>query len=240
MAALVVGRARTRSAPRRGDRGVVGVDLVLVVAFALYAVIMLARTTLAAKQIDDRVRVIVTEVGPGSNVSRLDETQKLNSIARTAEEILAASRPLSGQAQIIIDTARSIDRTASGIEGNANEINATVKSINTTAAVLLPVVRDINGDGSFDAATSGVAGINMRADTAIPIVAGISDDLGRVSTRVGAPGSAGHAGANVHRHVNSINCAVAGGLNPQGLGALGAVGSLLGGVTGASPGCNQF
>jgi hypothetical protein len=95
---------------RRDSRGVVGVNLVLVIAFALYAVIMLSRTTLAAKQIDDRVRVIVTEVGPGSNVSRLDETQKLNTIGKTAEDILAAARPLSGQAQTILDDQRQRQR----------------------------------------------------------------------------------------------------------------------------------
>ena len=145
---------------RRGERGVVGVNLVLVIAFALYAVIMLSRTTLAAKQIDDRVRVIVTEVGPGSNVSRLDETQKLNTIGKTAEDILAAARPLSGQAQTIINTAKSIDNTVSAINANANEINGTVKSINSTAAALLPVVQQIHGDDSLDPRTGGVSAIN--------------------------------------------------------------------------------
>ena len=37
--------------------------------------------------IRDRVKVIITEVGPGSNVSRLDETQKLNETGRMAEEL---------------------------------------------------------------------------------------------------------------------------------------------------------
>src|SRR5262245_43771174 len=107
---------------------------------------MLSRTTLAAKQIDDRVRVIVTEVGPGSNVSRLDETQKLNTIGKTAEDILEAAKPLSGQAQAILDTAKSIDNTVSAILANANEINGTVKSINATAAALLPVVQNIRSE----------------------------------------------------------------------------------------------
>src|SRR5215471_18104308 len=133
---------------RRDSKGVVGLNLVLVIAFALYAVIMLSRTTLAAKQIDDRVRVIVTEVGPGSNVSRLDETQKLNTIGATAEEILKAAQPLSGQAQTILDTAKSIDNTVSAINANANEINVTVKSINSTLSGVLASVQTIHGDGS--------------------------------------------------------------------------------------------
>ena len=230
-----------RTAGRRGDRGIVGVNLVLVIAFALYAVIMLSRTTLAAKQIDDRVRVIVTEVGPGSNVSRLDETQKLNTIGRTAEDIQAAARNLSGQAQVIVDTARSIDNTVSAINANANEINGVVKSINSTAASLLPTVQNINGDGSFDAIRGGVSAINMRADAAKPDVAGISDDLGQVFARVGAEGPPGHQpNVNIHSHVNSINCALT---SPSGLlGALTGAG-LLGPITnptGPAQGCNVF
>ena len=228
---------------RRGERGVVGVNLVLVIAFALYAVIMLSRTTLAAKQIDDRVRVIVTEVGPGSNVSRLDETQKLNTIGKTAEDILAAARPLSGQAQTIINTAKSIDNTVSAINANANEINGTVKSINSTASALLPVVQQINGDGSLDPITGGVSAINMRADIAKPIVAGISSDLGQVSVRdVGFAGTGAHQpNLTIHSHVNSINCALT---SPsQLLGLLTAVSPLLGstpGAPGPANGCNAF
>ena len=226
---------------RRGERGIVGANLVLTIAFALYAVIMLSRVTLAAKQIDDRVRVIVTEVGPGSNVSRLDETQKLNTIGKTAEDILAAAKPLSAQAGVILDTAKSIDNTVSAILANANEINGTVKSINATAAALLPVVQTIHGDESLDDKTGGVAAINKRALTATPVVQGIQQDLHKVSVNdVGAANLAGHAGANIHNHVNSINCALT---SPSG-GLVGAVGGLLntvlGVVTGAPPGCNQF
>ena len=225
---------------RRGERGVVGVNLVLTIAFALYAVIMLSRVTLAAKQIDDRVRVIVTEVGPGSNVSRLDETQKLNTIGKTAEDILVAAKPLSGQAQTIIDTAKSIDNTVSAILANANEINSTVKSINATAAALLPVVQNINGDNTISATTGGVAAINMRAATATPVVGGISTDLLKVSVDVGPGGVSAHSGNTIHNHVNSINCALT---SPSG-GLVGTVGNLLntvlGAVSGAPPGCNSL
>ena len=227
---------------KRGESGVVGVNLVLTIAFALYAVIMLSRTTLAAKQIDDRVRVIVTEVGPGSNVSRLDETQKLNTIGKTAEDILTAAKPLSGQAQQIIDTAKSIDNTVSAIQANANEINATVHSINATAGALLPVVQNIHGDERLDPRTGGVAAINKRADLALQdnAVPGISNDLGKVRLDVGltGTGTGSHTpNVNIHSHVNSINCALT---SPSG-GLVGTVGSVLGVVTGGlsptPPGC---
>jgi hypothetical protein len=163
----------------RDQKGVVGFNLAMTIAFALFAVIELSRVVLAATQIDDRVKVIITEVGPGSNVSRLDETQKLNETGRMAEDILTAAQPLTGQAQQIIDTAKSIDGTVSKINTNASEINGTVKSINGTVSALLPVVRNINGDGTFNARTGGVSAINMRAQAALPVVGGIQNDLSR-------------------------------------------------------------
>ncbi len=165
----------------RGEKGIVGFNLAMTIAFALFAVIELSRVVLAATQIDDRVKVIITEVGPGSNVSRLDETQKLNETGRKAEDILAAAKNLSGQAGTIIDTAKSIDGTVSKILTNATEINGTVKSINSTVSALLPVVRNINGDNTFSATTGGVAAIDMRAQAALPVVGGIQSDLSRAN-----------------------------------------------------------
>lgn len=165
----------------RDEKGIVGFNLALTIAFALFAVIELSRVVLAATQIDDRVKVIITEVGPGSNVSRLDETQKLNETGRMAEDILAAAQPLSGQAQQIIDTAKSIDSTVSLINTNAGEINGTVKSINSTVSALLPVVQNIHGDDSISARTGGVAAINKRAQTALPVVGGIQSDLSKAN-----------------------------------------------------------
>jgi hypothetical protein len=243
---------------RGGEAGIVGLNLVLVIAFALYAVIMLSRTTLAAKQIDDRVRVIVTEVGPGSNVSRLDETQKLNTIGQTAEDILVAAKNLSGQAQTIIDTAKSIDNTVSAILANANEINSTVRSINATASSLLPTVQTIHGDGSDDNITGGVDLINRQAGPAniiageisladgrtfqkVPAlnasqVPGIRVDLNGVLGEVGVGGTGGHGGDTIHRHTNSINCAVG---NPS-VSLLGVLDLLLAVLGPAPPGCDIF
>src|SRR4051812_31290159 len=165
----------------RGEKGIVGVNLALTIAFALFAVIELSRVVLAASQIDDRVKVIITEVGPGSNVSRLDETQKLNETGRMAEEILAAAKPLSGQAQQVIDTAKSIDGTVSQILGNAGDINTSVRSIDSVTKQLLPVVRNIHGDDTFSAQAGGVGAINMRAQAALPVVGGIQSDLSRAN-----------------------------------------------------------
>ena len=166
---------------RTEESGVVGFNLAVTIGFALYAVIQLSRVVLAGSQIDDRVKVIITEVGPGSNVSRLDETQKLNETGRMAEEILVAAQNLSARAGTIIETAESIDGTVSKILQNATEINQTVVSINGTTRSLLPVVQNIHGDESMSAQAGGVAAINKRAQTALPIVASIQTDLSRAN-----------------------------------------------------------
>jgi hypothetical protein len=166
---------------REDESGIVGFNLAVVIAFALYAVIQLSRVVLAGSQIDDRVKVIITEIGPGSNVSRLDETQKLNETGRMAEDILAAAQPLSGQLGQVVTAAQSIDGTVSRINTTAGEINQTVRGIDGTTRALLPVVQNIHGDDSMSARTGGVAAINKRAQAALPVVQGIQSDLSRAN-----------------------------------------------------------
>lgn len=169
----------------RGQSGIVGLNLALVIAFALFAVIELSRVTLAAKQIDDRVEKITQDVGPGSNVSQLDETAKLNDVAQRAEAILAAATPLSGQAGQILDTVKSIDATASNILTNAEAIDPTAQAINSRLAELLPVVNSINGGSG----RTGVSGINIRAQEAFGPVGGIQGDLAQVIAKAGPAGA---------------------------------------------------
>ncbi|MGI8807654.1 MAG: hypothetical protein ACR2KK_07405, partial [Acidimicrobiales bacterium] len=81
----------------------------------------------------------------------------------------------------IIETAQSIDGTVSQINQNAGEINQTVRSIDGVTKQLLPVVQNIHGDESMNTRTGGVAAINKRAQTAIPVVNGIQTDLSRAN-----------------------------------------------------------
>ncbi len=191
----------------RGQAGIVGANLAITLAFALFAVIQLTRTTLAAEQIDDRVDTIVGDVGEIDddlvNVPKLDETNRI------AKQIRAAAAPLSAQAGEILATAKSIDGTVSGILGNAGSINGTVKGIRGNLSALQPVVRSIN---------DGVADINGRADRAIRDVRNIKNDLVAVLSQVGTGGVAGHTNAGaktISGHANSIDCSLA-ILNSQG------------------------
>jgi len=191
----------------RGQAGIVGANLAITLAFALFAVIQLTRTTIAAGQIDDRVDTIVGDVGDINddlvNVPKLDETNRI------AQEILSAAKPLSAQAGVILTTAKSIDGTVSSILGNASSINGTVKGIRGNLSALQPVVRSIN---------DGVATINNEADQAIELVRNIKLDLDNVLTQVGGGGTGGHNGAGgktISGHANSIDCSAA-ILNSQG------------------------
>ena len=190
-----------------GQAGVVGANLAITLAFALFAVICLTRTTIAAQQIDDRVDTITSDVGQIDeelvNVPKLDETNRI------AQEIRSAAEPLTGQANEILVTARSIDSTVSSILGNAQSIGGTVNGIRGNLTALQPVVRSIN---------DGVATINGQADRAIELVRGIKIDLENVLGEVGGGGRAGHtgpAGKTISGHANSIDCSVA-ILNSQG------------------------
>ncbi|MGH9164598.1 MAG: hypothetical protein ACRDZW_03660 [Acidimicrobiales bacterium] len=193
---------RTRSQAGRSQAGVVGANLAITLAFALFAVIQLTRTTLAAEQIDDRVKTIVGEVGPID--TDLDEVPKLDETDRMAKEILTAAKPLTGQAEDILTTAKSIDGTVSNILGNATSINGTVKGIRGNLGALQPVVRSIN---------NGVSDINGRADRAIADVRNIKLDLDNVLAQVGGSTRAGHTapggGKTIHGHANSIDCSTA-------------------------------
>lgn len=194
------------SAPRgtrrmAGQAGVVGANLAITLAFALFAVIQLTRTTVAAQQIDDRVDTIVGDVGAIDedlvNVPKLDDTNRI------AKQIRAAAAPLSAQAGEILATAKSIDATVSGILGNAGSINGTVKGIRSNLGALQPVVRSIN---------DGVATINGQADRAIADVRNIKLDLDNVLSQVGGGGAGGHTnagGKTISGHANSIDCSTA-------------------------------
>jgi archaellum component FlaC len=148
-----------------GESGLAGKILVGVVAWALGAVLLLTSTLVSAQQIDSRVDRITHAVGPIDH--DLDSVKLAAETNRIAGEILAAAKPLSGQAEQIVaatagidtsakaidehvaqigDSVNGIDGSARSINGNVAEINKTVKDINGTAKTISATVNQIDGN----------------------------------------------------------------------------------------------
>jgi methyl-accepting chemotaxis protein len=203
------------SRPRDGrdERGTVGINLVIVLAFALYAVIQLTRTTVAAQQIDHKVVTITGSVGPID--TNLNAVPKLDKTNETAQAIRAAAAPLSGDAQNIIDAAHDIDGTVDGINASATAINGTVHGIAGNVSSIQSSVHGIGGSvgtlkGVVDQIQQGIVDINHRADIIIGGAQQINADLGNVAFQVGGPGNLSSGGSkNVAGHAQSIDCTVA-------------------------------
>jgi ABC-type transporter Mla subunit MlaD len=151
----------------RRELGQAGIALIIVIAWALTAVVMLTRTLVSAQQIDRRVNTITTSLHEVHDetalVSELVKTEK------TAAAILAAAKPLTGMLATVDDTAKHIDQTVGTIEPNAASINTTVGSINGNVASILSTARSI--DGTLRTITGQASTINglvvlIKADTA--------------------------------------------------------------------------
>ena len=157
----------TTGDPRGGVRGrgatlglatmLPGVMLVIIIFWALAAVLMLTGTLINAPEIDDTVEVINSQVATTDGIAKdLDNVKELVSVRRDVVDIREAAEPLTGQADQIISAAGSINRRARSILGTAGSINQTADSINTTA-------RSINT--SVGAIGSSVVQINQRVGT---------------------------------------------------------------------------
>ena len=176
---------------REDEGGVVAINLVLFLGFALYAVVQLTRTTLAAQQIDERVVVITREVGPIDQ--NLNEVPKLDLTNETAGKIRVAAENLSAEAGNIITAAQSINGTVSDINANADTINGTVKAIAGNVNSISGSVRTIGGNATTLTNTvtdirQNVVDINRRVMTIIDLAGAIRGDLSNVNSVVGDSG----------------------------------------------------
>ena len=198
-----------------GDSGAVAINLIIVLGFALYAVIQLTRVTLAAKQIDDRV-VSITETTPAIDAT-LDNVPKLNETDATAKAILEAATPLTGHLDSVIGSAGNIDNTVSEILSTAQTINGTVTSIGGLVDSIQSTVNNIESstrgiDSVVPQIRQGVITINNQADIVIDLARNIRADLDNVLANVGGPGAGGFGQGEltIAGHANSIDCAALG------------------------------
>src|SRR6202022_2139008 len=126
---------------RNGERGQAGIALIIVIAWALSAVLILTRTLVAAQEINNKVTDITSKLagakGDTSYVSQLNKTEN------TASSILTAAAPLTGQIAIIDTTARHIQGVFDGVVPTVVNINQTVNVIHDQVGTILATAQSI-------------------------------------------------------------------------------------------------
>lgn len=192
----------------RDEAGLAGKILVGVIAWALGAVLLLTNTLVAAQQIDTRVDRITHTVTPIDH--NLDSVKLAAETNRIAGEILVAAKPLSGQADQIIQTTASIDGTAKSINSTVGQIGDTVKGIDGTARSINGNVVDIN---------KTVKEINGTAKTIGGTVNGISGNVGSIGASVNGISASLAAVLDTVRSIRGDHGAPAGGFG-SGIAAI--------------------
>jgi len=171
-----------------------GLLLVIVIFWALAAVLMLTGTLINAREIDETVDVINSQVAASDGIDEdLDNVKLAAETNRLAARIRRRAAPLTGQANQVIRAASSIDRKVDSILGTATSINETAGSINQT-------VRSIGGN---------VQSINSTVVSIHGLVQGIGADvfsIGRTANsifaKVGPVNATG--GTSINASVNRI------------------------------------
>lgn len=174
---------------RSGKSGLAGIVLVIVIVWALAAVLMLTGTLVAARSINDDVGIIRPEV------SDIFTDTKFVALAGKTEKISGriskAAKPLIGRARSTLAAAKQIDVTAKSILRRARTINGTVGQINGNVLGIGTTVSGIGG--SFNGISSSVAGIGASAqgiNTSVRSINAtarqVNDDVRSIRSRLGA------------------------------------------------------
>ncbi len=216
-----------------------GLVLVLVIVWALAAVLMLTGTLVNAREIDDTIPLIQNQVSPID--SNLDNVKLAAETARISGEIRKSAAPLSDQAGRIIVVATNIDRNVASILETATAINQTAKAINGNVRSINGKVRAINGNAvSINDTVGSILGnaleINRSVDSIGVRVTSINATVGSIFGRVGPVGARnGSIKASVgrilgtfrrlHPETKSIDSGVA-AINRRARGAIAGVAAL--------------
>ena len=189
---------------RSGDRGQAGIALIIVIAWALSAVLILTRTLVAAQEINNKVTDITGHLAGSkqdtSYVSQLNKTEV------TASTILQNAAPLTGQLEIVKNTAAHIQQQVDGITPPVQTINATVHVIHDQVGTILATAQSINNTLTTIRNTQSSViltdVVNIKADTSsiITNVHTIDADLCHANYGVAlgllSSGHGGDAGCN--------------------------------------------
>ncbi len=169
-----------------------GLVLVLIIVWALAAVLMLTGTLINAREIEDTIPLINNQVSPIDK--DLDNVKLAAETNRIAVRIDKTAKPLSAQAGRIITEARSIDTSVEKILGSAVAINQTAKSINGSVRSINQKVSTINGsvvsiNDTVDSIQGNVLTINRTVDSIGGNVTSINARVRSVFNRVGPVGA---------------------------------------------------
>jgi methyl-accepting chemotaxis protein len=196
---------RERSATLGLAASLPGIVLVVVIVWALAAVLMLTGTLVNAREIDNTLPLIKAQVLPIDE--DLDNVKLAEETARLTERIRVAAAPLSDQADRIIVEARKIDRNAASILVTARAINGTAKTINGNVLAINDTVGAINSNVvSINQTVNSIGGSVFSINGRVSRVGGNVATINRRVTRVvGAVGPAGATdGGSIKASVDSI------------------------------------
>lgn len=181
----------------RGERGLAPALLVVIIAWALAAVLMLTGTILSAQRIEGNVGEITGSTSAIDN--DLDSVRLAAKTTRISGDILTAAEPLVGQLDQVIVSARSIDRRANSILGTAESINGKAVAINDTVGRINQTAGAINQTAGAINANAGR--INATAGS---INANVTSILGRARAIESTAGSINASARSINGRVNGI------------------------------------
>ncbi len=126
---------------RLSSNALPGIMLVIVIFWALFAVLLLTGIISTANRIESRVGVINSSVTPIN--SELDTVGVLTQVQDTAGQIRDSAAPLTGIIGNVVNSASSIDASAKQILDSAQSINTSAKQINSSAVEINKSVHSI-------------------------------------------------------------------------------------------------
>ncbi|MGI8904130.1 MAG: hypothetical protein ACR2IP_10870 [Solirubrobacteraceae bacterium] len=181
----------------RGARGLAGLVLVFVIAWALAAVVLLTGTLVAAHQISRDVGHINPSLsGINANTKQIQLAQTTKALTG---RIRAAAQPLSGELAGTLTAAQQIQKTADSILSRAESINGIAGKIHSNVFAIASTVGSIS---------TNVASIGSTVNSIGSNVASIGSTVNGIAANVNAiSASADGINASVHgiqRHAASV------------------------------------
>lgn len=126
---------------RLTSRSLPGIMLVIVILWALTAVIFLTGILATANRIESRVNVINSALTPTAH--KLTNLPILSNVANNANQIRDAAANLSPTVGRIADSAASIDKSLKSVNNTVPSINTSAKQINASVSGIYRSVRSI-------------------------------------------------------------------------------------------------